>query len=672
MKIIQKITVTTLSILLLASNSISIFAEEDASSKEEVIYVMSDASGKVTDVEAVNIFSGGNITDYGNYSAVKILNTTDQITQNGDQITFSSNADKVYYQGTMIEKNIPWNISIRYFLDGKEYEPKDIVGKDGALEIHFTVSENEQCEDSFYDDYALQASFTLNSKTCKNITTDGATVANVGSDKQLTYTILPGKGIDTVILADVTDFEMDSVAINGVRLNMNFDIDDAELMDKVDEIISAISSIDSGATEVNEGVGKLADATETLYSKIGELNAGVESLTSGAGELSTGLSSITEKNDQLISGAYTAYEGLCIAASTSLNVKLLENGMESVTLTPSNYSEVLLGLLQKMDADVVYNQAYQTALQQVTTEVEQQADTLYRAYLESQANAIYLAYISQQADTLYTQVATQMVYEQLIEKGYSEEQATAYLKTTEGQVFVQQVVSNMSDDQKTQILNGAVAQLTDEQKEQILQGAFVSLSEEQKTQIKQAYIQQMMVTDEVVSQINEAVSTVSESAQQVSNLKAQLDNYAIFYQGLLEYTSAVSNVATGANALKINMDTLYSNTGTLELSVGELNDAVGKLNEGTTDLTNGTSEFTDQTANMDTQISDEIDSMISSVNGGDSMVASFVSDKNTNVNAVQFVIKTEAIEKADTTTSETTTETTLNFFQKLLQLFGIN
>ena len=88
---------------------------------------------------------------------------------------------------------LPWNISIRYYLDGKEYAPQDVAGKSGALEIRFSVTKNESCGGSFYDDYALQASFTLDTERCQNIVSNGATVANVGSDKQLTYTILPGR-----------------------------------------------------------------------------------------------------------------------------------------------------------------------------------------------------------------------------------------------------------------------------------------------------------------------------------------------------------------------------------------------------------------------------------------------------------------------------------------------
>ena len=671
MKRIQKITAAALSVLLLGSLIVPAFAEEAPTGKEEVIYIMTDASGKVTDMEAVNIFAGGDITDYGDYSDVKLLNTTDQITQNGNKITFSSSAEKVYYQGTMKNTVIPWNISIRYFLNGKEYSAADVAGKSGALEIRFSVSKNESCKGSFYEDYALQASFTLDTDLCKNIVSSGATVANVGSDKQFTYTILPGKGIDATIQADVTDFEMDAVSINGVRLNMNFEVDDAELMDKVDEIISAIGSIDSGAAEVRDGTGELYDATGTLNSKVGELNSGVGALADGAGDLYSGLTGITEKNDQLTGAAYTAYEGLCTAAVAALNVQLGANGMESVTLTPANYSAVLLGLLEKMDADTIYNEAYQSALQQVTAQVETQAEDLYRGYVESQANSIYLAYVSSQADTMYAQVAAQAVYTQLIESGYTEEQATAFLQTLEGQAAVAQAVANMTDEQKEQILNGAVAQLTDEQKEQILQGAVASLTEEQKTQIREAYIQQMMASDEVTSGINTAVATVSAAAKQVSELKGQLDNYGVFYQGLLDYTGAVSDAAAGAKNLKLNMDTLYRNTGTLKFSVGELNDAVNELYSGTKDLASGTSEFADETSDMDTQISDEIDSMASSITGSNTEVVSFVSDKNTGVDSVQFVIKTAAIEKSETVSSDTSEEAPSTFWQKLLSLFGM-
>ncbi len=660
-----------LSGLLLVSVPAQVYAEPEPSRKEEVIYIMTDQSGKVTDIEAVNIFDGGEITDYGNYSAVKMLNTTDEISQNGDTITFRSDADKVYYQGTVKKAEIPWNISIRYFLDGTEYFPKDIAGKSGKLEIRFSVSENENASGNFYDDYALQASFTMDTELCKNIVSNGATAANVGSDKQLTYTILPGKGIDTVIKADVTDFEMDAVSINGIKLNINFEVDDSALTDKVNEIVSAVSDLNDGTLELRDGAGSLYDAAKTLNGKTGELNSGVGSLANGAGELYSGLSGIAAKNDQLTKAAYSAYEGLCTAAAAALNSQLNANGIQSVTLTPSNYSEVLMGLLEKMDADAVYEQAYQKALLTVTQQVEAQADTLYRGYIESQADSIYFAYVLSNADTLYSQVAAQAVYEQLLKEGYTEQQAAAFLQSPEGQVAVAQAVEKLTDEQKTRILNAAVLGLSDEQKQQILDGAENSLTEEQKGQIKETYIKQLMVSDDVTVQINEAVAAVGNAAKQVSELKGQLDSYGMFYQGLLDYTGAVDEAAKWAKTFKLNMDALYDNTQKLDISVGELSDAVCKLYGGTKDLANGTAEFADKTSDMDGQIRDEIDSLTSSIFKTDAKPASFVSDKNTNVDSVQFVIKTEAVEKAETDTIDQAEEAPLTFWQKLLRLFGL-
>ncbi len=675
MKSIKKLTVVTLSALLLGTSSLPLYAQDDSSKKEEVIYVLTDASGSVNDIEVVNIFKGGNITDYGNYTNVKMLNTTDQINQDGDKITFNSSVDKVYYQGTLTNKSIPWNISIKYYLDGKEYSASDLAGKSGNLEIRFVVSENTKCKDSFYDNYALQASFTLDSDKCKNIKAEGATLANVGSDKQITYTILPGKGIDTTIKADVSDFEMDAVAINGVRLSLNIDIDDAELMDKVDEIVSAIIDLNDGSKEINDGTKKLYDATNTLNSKVNDLNTGVGSLNSGASDLYSGLSQIASNNDQLNKGAYTAFEGLCTLATTTLNAQLKEKGMEEVSLTPETYSEVLTGLLKQLDADTVYSTAYAAAKETVSKQVEEKADVVYKGYIDGIADSIYFnyvanTYVNQNAQTIYSQYVSKQVYNSLLEQGKSEEEAKTYLESDEGKKMIAEGVDKLTEDQKTAILNGALESLTDEQKKNVLENV-EKLTDEQKSQIKNTYIEQMMVSDDVTSQITAAVKQASQAAGIIAELKGSLDNYALFCNKLGEYTGSVSKASEGAKSLKTNMDTLYSNTGTLKNSVSELNDAVGKLYDGTKDLSSGTSEFKDKTSNMDNEISDQIDSMISSISG-DGEVVSFVSDKNTKVESVQFVIKTEAIEKAEDVVDETVEESTMTFIEKLLNLFGLN
>ena len=87
-------------------------ADSTESAKEEVIYIMTDAEGNVENINAVNIFGKGSVTDYGQYSSVKMLNTTDPIEQDGDKITFTSDKEKVYYPSLTpwTEKKFPRRI----------------------------------------------------------------------------------------------------------------------------------------------------------------------------------------------------------------------------------------------------------------------------------------------------------------------------------------------------------------------------------------------------------------------------------------------------------------------------------------------------------------------------------------------------------------------------------
>lgn len=138
MKILKRIGLCSLSALLLMPYS-TVKAEE-TNEKEEVVYVMLDSNGNQKSTDVVNIFSGGDVTDHGDYTSVKMLTTNDAISQNGDEITFHSDADRVYYQGTMDNSEIPWNIEIKYYMNDIEYTSSEIAGKSGNLKIKFIVS----------------------------------------------------------------------------------------------------------------------------------------------------------------------------------------------------------------------------------------------------------------------------------------------------------------------------------------------------------------------------------------------------------------------------------------------------------------------------------------------------------------------------------------------------
>lgn len=70
-------------------------------------------------------------------------------------------------------------------------------------------------------------------------------------------------------------------------------------------------------------------------------------------------------------------------------------------------------------------------------------------------------------------------------------------------------------------------------------------------------------------------------------------------------------------------------------------------------------------------ITETIDGILESITGGNGEVVSFVSENNTNVKSVQFVIQTEKIKITEQETYTETVKEKLNFWQKILRFFGL-
>jgi X-X-X-Leu-X-X-Gly heptad repeat protein len=180
-----------------------------------------------------------------------------------------------------------------------------------------------------------------------------------------------------------------------------------------------------------------------------------------------------------------------------------------------------------------------------------------------------------------------------------------------------------------------------------------------------------MKSKEVTDQIPEIVAKASAAGASIASLKGQLDNYSLFYEGLKTYTSAVSDAASGANTIKLNMTTLYDNVGLLKTAVGDLNDGTKTLYDGVQKLKDGVDTFANRTSGLKNEVKDIIDNMMASAIGSKISIGSFVSEDNVNVLGVQFVIKTEAVVPEVAPVTLPPEEKPKNFWQKLLALFGI-
>ena len=643
----------------------SAFAAEDNTPKEEVVYINLNTDGSVKEINVVNIFDldeKGTIVDYGEYESIRNMTTTDEITYANDRVSVEAEAGKLYYEGKLTDTQMPWKINIHYYLDGAKYDAKELAGKNGRLKITMDITENTACAGTFFEDYALQASVTLDTKKCSNIKADGATIANVGADKQLTYTILPGEGASVEIIADVTEFEMASIAINGIPLSMDIEVDDEELMDQVSELLEAIAKLDDGAGELKTGI-------ETL-------NSGAKELNSGISQIQAGLNELNAKSPELIAGSKEVNEvlveiqtGLSGVTASKGQIEALVNGSDEVNSGIALLTEGIATLQNSVSYD-----AYKAVMAQneLNIDIVQTANVQTIDSLNEQ-----IAALNEQISYLEANEGDSTQIETLRANLVQLQQIATLLQANSAAIsgmneYLTQVNSSIGE-----LADGAVA--LKENYASLNEGINVLAEELENMLVNMSTLKNGIDTlvteyEKLDSGINDYTSGV---AQIVAGYSEVSKGSAELVSGTKELQDGSSSLYAGTKELLSGICEIYDATGTLKDGTGELNDGVAELiagiielYDGTVEMKDGTTEFREETDGMDTEISDKIDEMLESFTG-DIEIKSFVSEKNTNVDAVQFVIQTESIEieKAEEVTVEA--EETLSFWEKFLALFRL-
>jgi len=301
--------------------------------KEEVIYANIDNSGKVSNIYAVNIFDiseGGIVSDYGNYSSIKNLTNSNEIKYENETISVKSDSGTFYYQGNLISQNLPWNIDIKYYLDGVEVTPEQLSGSSGHLLISLNSSKNQEVNSFFYDNYLMQVSFSLNVNKATNLRVNQGIIANSGKNKLVNCTIMPKTDANIKVEADVTNFSMDGIDIAAMPMSMDFDIPDvSSISGEFDDLISAVSDFSSG-------VNTMSDAAN-------DMKQGLYELLNGSIDFSQGLNDISSNFSTILSGSSSIKDGLNLLSSSVSGLGSMVD-FSSIEALPAGLTTISSGL----------------------------------------------------------------------------------------------------------------------------------------------------------------------------------------------------------------------------------------------------------------------------------------------------------------------------------------
>lgn len=349
--------------------------------KEEVIYATLAAGGEIRSIYAVNHFDvngAGNVYDHGKYTSVVNLSSTDPLANEGDAVTFHAEEGHFYYQGNMAENELPWKFELAYYLDGVKIAPADLAGKAGKLEMHMTTKQNDKVKSTFYENYMLQISVTLDNEKCGSIKAPGGMIANSGESTIIAYTVMPKKDADLCLTASVRDFSMSGIQISGLPLSITMELPDTEAM------VSDFEKLSDAISELNDGVGELTDGVADLKTGAGKLNNGSADVKNGLSELSRNSGQLIDASSQINNALFQISSSL--GNSPKINIDDFFQLPVALSQLSGGLTEISGGLMELKNGFSAAYSALDSAIAGIpdTTVTQEQIFALYSSTDPSQ------------------------------------------------------------------------------------------------------------------------------------------------------------------------------------------------------------------------------------------------------------------------------------------------
>ncbi len=343
---------------------------------------------------------------------------------------------------------LPLDVKVRYFLNGEAVEPGDVVGRDGKLEVKYTVKNVTGVQQEVTFDDGKGGSITksvevpipmvgsLTTVAPPNFTDVASSQANMAGDGKggtklsFTMTLFPPIGSDTAefgYTANISDGVVPRATISALPVNplespsfkgagasykggadtgveltdgaTQIDENLLKLRDGASQLLAGLIQLRDGATKLDAGLsGVAAPGAKRLASGAGELAGGLGKIDDGAGKLSAGAGRASTGGSKLAAGAGKLSGGL-----TKLDNKVgaldtgagqLSAGQAGLVVGLNKLYQGVALLPEDVKAQLASNVEYQTllgALQAVADGVGDKNDAPDAGTLLGGVNAIQYA-----------------------------------------------------------------------------------------------------------------------------------------------------------------------------------------------------------------------------------------------------------------------------------------
>ena len=595
---------------------VSIKANDKEIGKDESVYLISDASGKVYNTivsdHLTNKDKADTLEDQSNLKDIKNVKGDEEFTQDGDKLTWKAGGNDIYYQGTSDEE-APVSQKVTYYLDGNEIDPKDLAGKSGKVTIHFDYTNNSSYKETINGKevevkvpFAAVTAMVLDD-SFTNVEVKNGKVQSNGDNNVIIGYALPGikeslnvKDSDFVdnlelpedfeVTADVKDFKLDTamtIVMNAGSMVSMEKGDSSSLDDMIDELSDASTKLKDGSSDLAKGIDTLqssladyASGMSELYSKSGDLASGVNTLNSSAATINQGIQTLdkalnTKMSDKEKAAAQkTASDAVAAEFKNGKTKEVTDQIYNSLRYTKSKdgstadgalYTSLYDGAYNANAATTVYNEVVRQVLLQLTA--DQVAEAIKTNYVKgAQAN--------DPTSTAMYAVTNGMTSAQLAELLYAKSGAKDTLFAKTESTIQAQLKAGRDNAQ----IKAGVEQSLKTMAEQ-LAGACESAASQAAGQA-------------AVTGAESAKATVAKQIEAV-----QKNGYSL---------------VSGAKALSKGTQTLADQVPTLTAGIKALNDATVKIVDGVDELHDGSHKLADGIVEFD---EDGISKIVNSYEG---------------------------------------------------------
>lgn len=261
---------------------------------DEAYYATLDYYGNLTDGSVVKSYmlnGAASLTDYGVYD--EVINLTDgttPLTQDGMtkfQFSADSAPEHFYFEGKTSApfQNLPWTISMSYFLNGVPSKAEDLAGKTGVIEIHIDAIPNANASTYAQNNYTLEAMAIFNQDDILSLEAPGAQIQLVGNLRAVLFLAMPGEEGHFVIRVGTNEFSFEGMTYLMVPATLSQLEEIAKLSERKDDL--------------EEDYDKLSGSMDTLLDSLANLSGSLRDTANGLDQLDRARQSVSDGKDQI-------------------------------------------------------------------------------------------------------------------------------------------------------------------------------------------------------------------------------------------------------------------------------------------------------------------------------------------------------------------------------------